>query len=719
MNRKQRRIAQSQEKTKGGIHFRSKSYTLQEASALSVKEHGLRNFRDALELYDLILAQIPGYAEVYNVRGIALQEMGRHIEALASFDKAIALKPDYANAYSNRGYVLQLLIRNADALASYDKSIALKPDHIDAYFGRGNVLQKMKQYNEALSSHDKAIALKPDYANAYNSRGFILHELKRYDGALASYDKAIACNPNYSAAYSNRGITLQELKRHEEALASFDKAIALDPDCVGAYVNRGFILQELHRHEEALASFNKATALDPNIPYINGVSLLACLHHCRWEGLDHKLEKLTKDIEAGKMISTPLAAVVAGLSVAQQKHCAEIYIQNKYPPHPVPLWNGEHYSHDKIRIGYFSADFQNHATSFLMADLFELHDGSIFEVTGFSYGPPSADAMRKRLEKAFDHFIDVSAKSDLEIAQLARNVEIDIAIDLKGFTRNARTGVFAHRVAPVQVNYLGYPGTIGANYIDYLIADPILISEEHRCYYTEKIVYLPDSYQVNSRRIISDRRYTRQEVGLPENKFVFCCFSNNYKITPDLFDIWMRLLHKVPDSVLWLLGDNQAATKTLREEAKARGIAEHRLVFAPRMDQADHMARHGLADLFLDTLYCNAHTTASDALWTGLPVLTCLGETFAGRVAASLLHAIDLPELITHSHAEYEALALEFATHPDKLSGIRHKLAQNRTTRPLFDTTRFTKHIENSYRKMWEKNQMGMVPDHIYVDPIT
>jgi predicted O-linked N-acetylglucosamine transferase (SPINDLY family) len=786
MNRKQRRIAQSQSPYKAVIHFHGKSYTIEEAGTLAIKEHQQNNLQVALEMYNLILSQIsdaaiysnrgaimqdmkqyaealancdkaialkPDFAEAYYNRGNALQEMKRYDEALASYNKSIELKPSYADAYRNRGITLQDLKRYDEALASYSKAIELKPSYADAYSNRGITLQDLKRYDEALLNYDKAIALKPDFAEAYYNRGNALQEMKRYDEALASYSKAIEWNPGYADAYSNCGITLQDLKRYDEALANFERAIILKPASAKVYNNRGNILQDqqlynealanfdkaivlepnyakayysraitlyqVKRYDEALADFNKASALMPNIPYIAGSALSTCLHLCKWEEIHQRIEKLAKGIEEGQLASAPFEVAVTELSLAHQKQCAEIYIKDKFPPHATTLWNGEHYSHNKIRIGYFSADFQNHPTAYLMAQLFELHDRSKFEVMAFSFGPLSSDPMRKRLENAFDCFIDVSTKSDLEIAILARNMEIDIAIDLKGFTQHSRTGIFALRPAPIQVGYLGYPGTMGASYIDYIIADPILIPEDHQRYYTEKIAYLPGSYQVNdSSRKISDVKYTRQEAGLPETGFVFCSFNNNYKITPDVFDVWMRLLHKVEGSVLWLYVDNPVAAKNLRYEARARGIAEHKLVFAEPMDLAEHLARHRLADLFLDTLYCNAHTTASDALWTGLPVLTCIGETFAARVAASLLYAVDLPELVTHSHAEYEALAIELAKNPEKLSSLRSKLAQNITTSSLFNTALFTKNIEAVYSQMWERNRTGDAPAHLQTQKV-
>jgi predicted O-linked N-acetylglucosamine transferase (SPINDLY family) len=367
-------------------------------------------------------------------------------------------------------------------------------------------------------------------------------------------------------------------------------------------------------------------------------------------------------------------------------------------------------------VGYFSADFFEHATSFLMAEMFEKHDKTRFELMAFSFGPPTQDEMHKRLTRAFDTFVDVRDQSDDRIAVLAKEMEIDIAVDLKGYTAGSRPGIFARRAAPIQVNYLGYPGTMGADFMDYLLADPTLIPISEQVHYTEKIAYLPDTYQPNdTRRRISGRQFTRTEAGLPDVGFVFCCFNNSFKIMPDTFECWMRILRQVEGGVLWLLEDNSAAAENLKREATSRGIDPNRLVFAKRVAPDEHLARHRLADLFLDTLPCNAHTTASDALWSGLPVLTQLGQTFAGRVAASLLTAIDLPELITANSTDYETLAVQLASDPSNLARIRQKLAQNRSSKPLFDIERFTRNIEAAYSGMIKRHRAGLHPDHLYV----
>jgi predicted O-linked N-acetylglucosamine transferase (SPINDLY family) len=478
-------------------------------------------------------------------------------------------------------------------------------------------------------------------------------------------------------------------------------------------------LASLHRHEEATASYDKALEIDPDCSYAFGEAAGSRAQVCDWRGRDLQEQQLMKNVRSRKPTCVPFLFLAASHSPADQLICATTFVRDRCPASRHSLWKGERYKHDRIRVAYVSADFHEHATAHLMAGLLERHDRTRFETVSVSFGPDDVSEMRRRLKNAFARFIDVRNKSDGDIASLLRELEIDIAVDLKGFTTDCRTGIFAWRPAPMQVNYLGYPGTMGAEYIDYLIADEIVVPRDHQIHYSEKVVYLPDCYQVNdSGRRMAEHAPARAEAGLPERGFVFCSFNNSYKITPAFFDVWMRLLREVEGSVLWLLEANAAATRNLRREAADRGIAPERLIFAPRIKVADHLARHRLADLFLDTLPINAHTTASDALWVGVPLVTCLGTTFAGRVAASVLNAIGLNELITHSLEEYEALALELARNRERLAEIKSKLAQNRGTYPLFDTDRFRRHIEAAYTTMWERYQRGEPPQSFAVAPI-
>ena len=457
--------------------------------------------------------------------------------------------------------------------------------------------------------------------------------------------------------------------------------------------------------------YNRVFALNPDFPYIKGWRLHANMHVCNWASLAADTEEIGRDIDAGKLVSTPYVLIAADLSEARQLTAAQTFCRDRYPMSPEPVWRGQTYRHDKIRIGYVSAEFHEQATAHLTADLYECHDRSAFELYAFATGKNDGSPMRKRLESAFDVFSDVSQCSDRGVAEAIRHAEIDILINLNGYFGGERTRVFALRPAPVQVNYLGYPATMGAAYMDYILADKIVIPEDRRGDYAEKVVYLPDTYQPNDRKKrVSERSLTRRDCGLPETGFVFCCFNNNFKLTPDVFDIWMRLLRGVEGSVLWLYEGNAAAKRNLLHEAQARGVTSDRLVFAPFVPHPEHLARGHLADLFLDTLPHNAHTTASDALWCGVPVLTCLGSTFAGRVAASLVCAAGLPELAVHSLEDYEALAERLAGDPAMLAGLKRRLAESRDTMALFDTPRYARSLEAAYRTMWHRTQEGEAP---------
>lgn len=616
-----------------------------------------------------------------------------------------------------KGTDLHLKGHLAQAKASYEQVLEMQPKHFAALHFLGVIASQCRNPSLAEELIGKAIAIKPDFAEALNNRGIALQELRRFDEALASYDKAIAIKPDYAKALYNRGSTLKELKRLDEALGSYDRAISLQPDYAEAFHNRGLALQELKRLDEALASYDQALAIKPDLDFLFGFRLGLVMSLCDWRGLSRQLLELEEAVVKGQKATNPFSLLGLIDNPQLQLRASQMYVASKHPPAEM-TWNfGKRRPDKKIRIGYYSADLHNHATSYLMAELFEAHDTQLFELYCFSFGPDSQDEMRQRVSRAFENFYDVADKSDLEIVRMSRDLEIDIAVDLKGFTQDARTGIFSERCAPIQVNYLGYPGSMAAPYFDYIIADKTLIPQASQQHYSEKIVYLPHSYQVNdSKRQISQQLFTKQELGLPETGFVFCCFNNSYKILPATFDGWMRLLKAVDGSVLWLLEGNPTAARNLRQEAEARGVDSSRLVFAERMELQDHLARHRLADLFIDTLPYNAHTTASDALWAGLPVLTQLGKSFAARVAASLLTALDLPELITETQEQYESKAITLAKYPVLLNEIKDKLAQNRLTSTLFNGQIFARHIEAAFTEMYQCYVSGQAPDHITID---
>src|SRR6202522_2228201 len=663
-----------------------------------------------------ILAARGDCFEALSLLGVIAAQTRRAEEAARLLGRAVAANQHAATAHNNYGNVLKDLGRFEDALDSYERAVKLNADYAEAYNNQGNTLQELGRPEAALDSFERAVKLNADYAEAYNNQGNTLQELGRPEAALDSFERALKLKPGFAEAYNNRGNTLRELMRFEDALGSFERALKLKPDYAEAHCNRGNTLRGLRRFEDALESFERALNLRPDLDWLYGVWLQFRKHRCEWKELDSHIGYLIGKVKQQRKATRPFALLALTDSLEIQRQAAQILVDARYPEAPSrpPL---KPRAGNRIRIGYYSADYQDHATSYLMAELFERHDRGRFELVGISYGPDNRDEMRMRLSAAFDRFVDVRTKTDSEVAALSRDLGIDIAVDLKGFTEGARTGIFSRRAAPIQVNYLGYPGTMGAPYIDYIVADPILIPPESREHYTEKIVYLPNSYQVNDRkRRISDKEITRAELGLPPTGFVFCCFNNNFKITPNTFDGWMRILKQVEGSVLWLLEDNETAANNLRREAEARGVEPARLVFARRMPLPEHLARHRAADLFIDTLPYNAHTTASDALWAGLPVLTRIGESFAGRVAASLLNAVGLPELSHATQEQYEAMAVALAGNATRLAELKEKLSRNRLTTPLFDTVRFTKHLEDAYTQMYQRYQAGLSPEHIFVD---
>jgi protein O-GlcNAc transferase len=676
-------------------------------------------YQESADLLAAALRQNPRSAEVLSNLGLCLARLGRHEEAVGCHDRALAIDPGFVEALNNRGVALYEMQRFADALASHERALAMRPDHADAHYNRGNALHGLKRIAEALASYDKALAIRPSHAEALNNRGAVLRDLKRFEEALASCDKALAIKPDNAEMHSNRANTLRDLRRFDEALAGYDRVLAIRADYVEALYNRATTLREMRRYAQAIADLERVLQIRPDYPYALGQLIYARMHCCDWRMRAPELARLGAEIQAGRRVSFPFILLSLSASSAEQRRCAEIYAENRYPASPVPIWRGERYRHDRIRVAYLSADFRDHAVSYLLAGLFERHDRARFETIAIDFTPDAASKMRPRVLGAFDHVIDVRARSDGEVARLIREREVDIAVDLMGFTQDSRTAILALRPAPVQVNYLGYAGTMGARYIDYIIADRVVVPDSEHRHYGEKVVALPDTFMGSDcTRAIAERTPSRAELSLPQRGFVLCSFNNSYKIAPQMFDIWMRLLRAVEGSVLWLSQANDIAAGNLRREAQARGVEPDRLIFASRTARPeDHLARLRAADLFVDTLPYNAHTTASDALWAGLPIVTCLGTTFAGRVAGSLLMAIGLPELVTHTLADYEALALRLPGDPQRLAALRDMLARNRQTHALFDTDRFRRHIEAAYTTMWERTQRGEPPASFAVEP--
>lgn len=574
---------------------------------------------------------------------------------------------------------------------------------IAVLYEKGLAALGVGQYTAACETFRGVLARVPAFAPCHNALGLALAGLGRTADALASYEMAARADPSFAAPYINRATLLRDQGQLDAALANLDKAVALQPGESAAHGNRGSLLMEIGQAAAAVASFDRALTLNPAFPYVPGLRLINKAYICDWNAIDVELADLVAKIERGAPVTPPWPLLALIDSPRLQRKVAESWVAAKYPPNTALGPIGHYPHHKRIKLGYYCADYHRHPTGHLIAGLFERHDRTKFEVIAFSLRPVRDDDMHRRIAAGVDRFIDVRDRSDKEIAELSRTLEIDIAVDLNGLISNNRMGIFAYRAAPVQVNYLAYPCTMGAPYIDYIIADKTIIPDP--AYYTERVVRLPDCYQVNdAQRHSAERTLTRVELGLPETGFVFCCFNNNYKITPRIFDAWMRILHAVEGSVLWLIEDNTSAAANLRREAERRGINAKRLIFAPRVPQEDHLARQSAADLFLDTVPYNAHTTASDALRVGLPILTCPGESFASRVAASLLFAMDLPTLVAPTLAAYEALAIDLARDRARLDKIKRKLMLIRASSPLFDLDRFAANIEAVYTRMVADN---------------
>ena len=594
------------------------------------------------------------------------------------------------------------------------------PDTAEDHYKLGNRLKELGRHDDAVASYQRALALNPDYAEAHNNLGISLIELNRPEEAVTSYQRALAVKPDFADFHFNVGYALNRLDRREEAVASYRNALALKPDFADAYQNLGLILGDLKCDEDAVACHQRALELKPDFVEALSSWIFACQNMCAWQHLLRESEALRQRVTAGKSGRVPPFSFLAlpATDPQEQYRCAQQFAEEQYrvflsrPPLCAGALGAER---AKIRIGYLSADFHDHPTSYLLAEVIERHDRSRFEVFGYSYGPDSVHPMRRRMQAAFDIFHEFSRMSHESAARRILDDGIDILVDLKGYTKFSRPPILALRPAPVQVNWLGYPGTMGhPRLADYLIGDAIVSPLEHAAHYSEVLALMPQCYQPNDRQRIPGARPARTDTGLPADGFVFCSFNQGYKITPAIFDIWCRLLAEVPGSLLWLLQPAAAAERNLRHEAQARGVAAERLVFAPMLPLAEHLGRLQLADLALDTYPVTSHTTASDALWAGVPLVTRLGETFASRVAASILHAAGLPKLITNAPEDYYRVALELATQPGRLAQIKARLEANRLSCPLFDSERFVRDLERLFQRMWEDYGAG-IRQHIVI----
>ena len=711
----------------------------------------IKQFDNAVKQYEIAISIKPDYLEAHNNLGITFKELKNLDLSVASLKKAISINPEFAEANYNLGTVLLELKQFDNAVIQYERAISIKPDYLEAHNNLGVTFKELnlidvaiKSYKDALiinpsyaeahnnlgnafkdlgkpyaavKSYKKTLSIKPDYEEAINNLGIIFMQIGQLNDAAKCFSDALNINLNFTEAHNNLGIVFNMQGHLDDSLKSYEKALAINPTFADAHSNLGNLMIDLKRLDEAVINYNIAYSIDPKIAFNLGNLLHTKMHLCIWDSLLSQLEDLEIKIKNNEKVIDPFSLLALIDDPKLHKKNAELYIEDKYPQNNDLPAIRKYPAHKKIRVGYFSADFRVHPVANLTAELYEIHDRSNFEVYAFSFGPETNDEMNLRIKAGVDYFHDVRSMPHKEVAMLARSVELDIAIDLGGFTQDTRTGIFAMKAAPIQVNYLGYSSTMGAEYMNYIIADLTLIPKDNQQHYSEKIVYLPDSFMVNdTKNKKSAREFTREEVGLPSDGFVFCCFNHHYKITPLVFASWMRILTQVSGSVLWLSDGNETGISNLKKEAEKNGVDGNRLIFAPRLElREDHLSRIKLADLFLDTLPYNAHATTSDALQAGLPVLTCIGESFASRVAASLINSVDLPELIVTTQDEYELLAIELATEYKKLKIIKNKLNNNLSSSPLYNTPLYVKQIESAYLEMYERYQKGLEPEHIYV----
>jgi predicted O-linked N-acetylglucosamine transferase (SPINDLY family) len=666
----------------------------------------VNRFDDALASYDRALAQQPGNPLTLNLRGMTLRSQRRIPEALESFERALASDPSFADARYNRGVALLQLQRYGDALAEFETVMAAWPNNAELLSNRGVALSSLKRPAEALASFDQALTIEPNFAEVWGNRGLALRDLARFEDALASYERLLLIRPNDPVAWNERGTVLRTLKRFDEALQCYSRAIEIRTDYADALNNRGQALWTDRKDQPAaLADLERALALDPDHAYTRGEVLHLKMYGADWDGFEKLKAEIETGIRLGQRVARPFLFQAVSGSPEDLQACSRIWARDQYfevagsSRHDPASRKG----HEKIRIGYVSGEFRDQATAILMAGLYEQHDREKFEVIAIDNTGDTSDAMRTRLEKAFDHMIDISALSDEAAAERIRAEEIDILVNLNGYFGKPRMGVFARRPAPIQVNYLGFPATLGASYIDYILADDIVIPPGEEKFYDEQVVCLPGSYQVNDNKGRAIAAVpSRVEAGLPAKGFVFANFNNAYKLTPGVFAGWMRILKRAEGSVLWLLEARAPFAQNLAQQAKAQGVDPARIIYAPELPPQQHLARLTLADMFLDTLPYNAHTTASDALWAGVPLVTLRGTAFPGRVAASLLTAAGLPELVTETQADYEALAIKLASDSLALKALKDKLTANRDTCALFDTEKFARNIEAAYAQMWQ-----------------
>ena len=653
------------------------------------------------------LAAAPGDPDIHNNLGLLYERQGRFEDAESSYWQALARDPGHVHSRNNLGNVLRKQARLDEAVACFEIVLSQAPDHVDAHINLGNARADQGRHSDARTHYEKALRLEPRNFEAHCNLGGLLKLQGRVAEAIAHYRRALAIDPKQALAHRGLGAAHRQAGDLDSAVACFQTANELDPGHADTQFDLAETFKLQGRLDSAVASYERALALNPDHSLALGGLIYLRQHMCDWDGIDGLWQRLRGAVmgKAGAAVS-PFSFLYMPFAADEQLVCARQWARQmlghlEAARSGLGLGDPPRRRHPRTRIGYLSWDFHQHATSYLMAELFELHDRSRFEIFAYSYGPDDGSPIRARISSACEHFVDVASESFVETAQRIRRDGIDILVDLKGYTMGSRPEILALRPAPIQVNWLGYPGSMGPACVDYLLADSFIVPEGAERHYSERVVRLPGCYQVNDRkREIDERMPDRCENGLPASGVVLCCFNLSAKILPDVFDAWMRIMRAVPESVLWLLETNRWAVENLRRAAADHGIAPDRLVFAPHRPVSEHLARYRLADLSIDTFPYTSHTTASDALWASCPLVTRVGETFASRVAGSILRNAGLPELVTDSLAQYERLVIELATNPEKLQAVRRKLQENRDSCPLFDTPRFVRNLESAYEEM-------------------
>ena len=676
-----------------------------------------RNFNDALIHINRLIDYDTEKDGNYNNKGVILVELGDMNQAIDSYSRAISLNPNFVDAYFNRANAYDLTGLHQLALNDYDQIINLDRADLFIWINRGVALKRLGRVADSLTSYAKALQIRFDLPEVHFNCGIAYAELRDFYQSIKSYNLAIQFNPNYSIAYNFLGLVYSELNQYSIAKEFFSKAIKIDPLFADAYFNLGKAQQELKELDHAINSFSSALKINPNISFGMGCLLHAKMLACEWSGLDDLNGQISRGLTVSQRVAEPFGFQAISSSESELLQCAQIFFEHKFKKMEQPIFRQSlaHSPSSKLKIGYLCGEFREQATSVLMAGLWEAHDKEQFEIYAFDNGLSDGSLLRSRIESCFNDIIDINHHSDANVAQLIYDRKIDILINLNGYFGRGRNGVFALKPAPIQVNFLGFPGTLGSDCFDYIFADQLVIPTSSLSFYSEKVLYLPDCYQPNDHaRLISDRIFARPELGLPSEGFIFCCFNNNYKITPIVFESWMKILKRVQGSVLWLLEDNDSVSRNLWSTAESLGIKAKRIIFAKRMSMPEHLSRQRCADLFLDTSPYNAHTTASDALWAGLPLLTMRGCTFPGRVASSLLNCLDLDELIVDSIQEYEDKAVALASDLDIFIELKNKLSLNILNKPLFNIEKYTIGFENGLRNIFERYVSGLSPDHIF-----